>query len=356
MKLLSNVKSFLFTKEISNNTKTKTIRKYCQNLSEEGYVKVKFYKLFPSEQNKILRDVFKAQGNFLFKSRDHLVRMYDKGKVFKKSLSHIIRELYHYKNASKFPDVCLKSYSFLYILNEICNNYNICEFLKKNDNIIHAQIDGGHFFSFWWYDLINYHDNKNILQNRLFINGIANGDEYYLAINIADLFAKAFMGGPHKFLDYEIQKIEYNFHKLPFSNEIFYQKLWEFLSKNVYKKRILLIGKSELLDLVPIVLHHKNRTKYYEPFKINENITFWFKENTKGYPNENLAVFGEVLKEVDKVNIEICKELKIETISIKDLKKEFKSFFNYIKESTEDYQESEKIKIDDYIREKEAIF
>jgi len=75
----------------------------------------------------------------------------------------------------------------------MCLNYNNCEFLKKPENRIFVQIDGGHLFSFWWYDFLFSHPNKEILQNKLFINGIAHGDESYLSINYADLFAKGYV-------------------------------------------------------------------------------------------------------------------------------------------------------------------
>ncbi len=349
---LLNVDDFLFSKEISNNLNTNKIIQICHKLYETGYLNVKFYKLNPHEQNRILRDVFKFQGDYLFRDRGNLLDMYHKNRIHEDELSNIIRELAHYKKYHKFPDCCLKSYSFLFILNQICSEYNICEFLKKDDNKIHVEIDGGNLFSFWWYNLILSHNKKELLQNKLFINGIAHGDESYLSINIADLFAKAFNKNPSKFYGYRVTNIDYDFNKLPFSKDIFFQKIWRFLKTNVFKKRVLLIGKSELFNIIPYILHLKDRRIYYEPFKISGDVNFFFKQNSKGYREENIVIYGGKLNEIDKKNIKICKKFKLNTIDIKTLKNDFSNFLNLIESSLSNYPDTAKTKIKGLLTQK----
>ncbi len=350
-----NVDNFLFPKEITHNLKAKQIVHLCHQLYSTGLIDVTFYKLSPYGQNSILKDAIEYQGNFLFANRSKLIRMYDKNKMIKSDMSKIISELYHYRRPFKYPDYCLKSYSFLYVLNQMCLKHNNCEHLKKPENRIYVQIDGGHLFSFWWYDFLFSHSNKEILQNKLFINGIAHGDESYLSINYADLFAKGYNLNPAKFYDYKVLDIEYDFRKLPFAKELFFKRIWRLLSKNVFKTRILLIGKSELFNIITYLLHIEDRSKYYEPFEITGNIEYFFKQNSKGYSNENIAIYGDNLSDIDKENLKICRKVKIKTKSIMDYKKQFIAFFDSIETSMEDYIDSAKSKIKNLLDQKRDV-
>lgn len=352
---LLNVNNFLFTNEISHNLSSKQIIKLCHQLNSTGYINVKFFKLHPQEQNLILKDALEFQGNFLFLNRSHLIQMYEREKIFKKPLNKIIRELRHYEDSLRYPDYCLKSYSFLYIMNHNCLDYKLCEFLKKEGNLIHAQIDGGNFFSFWWYNLIFSHENKDFLHNKLFVNGLANGDESYLSINIADLFAKAYQLNRTRFYDYRIQDVEYNFEKLPFSKDTFFQRIWPLFSKNVFKRRILLIGKADLFNLIPHILHIKDRSRYFEVFKIKGDIDYFFKRNSKGKPHENLVIYSKDLNEIDEENIQKCKKYKIEAKSINDFKKDFLNFFDVIEDSLTEYPDSTKTRLKDILNQKRSL-
>ena len=350
-----NIDNFLFPTELTHNLKAKKIIQLCHQLYSTELFNVTFFKLGPYKQNSILKDAFEFQGNFLFANRGKLLKMYNKKKIFDDDMSNIIGELYHYRSPIRYPDYCLKSYSFLYILNQMCLNRNKCEFLKKNENRIHVQIDGGHLFSFWWYDFLLSHSNKEILQNKLFINGIAHGDESYLAINYADLFAKGYNLSPTKFYDYKVLDIEYDFRKLPFAKEVFFKRIWRLLSKNVFKIRILLIGKSELFNIIIYLLHREDRKNYYEPFKITGDINYFFKQNSRGYPDQNFVIYGKDLSDIDKENLKICQKMKIKTKSIMDFKKQFKAFFDSIENSMEDYLDSAKGKIINLLERKREI-
>ena len=352
---LLNIKDFLVPNQILYNLKAKEIVKLCHQLYSTNHINVKFYKLHSPEQNLILKDALEFQGNYLFSHRSHLIQMYKKERIFENKLKNIIRELRHYERPFRYPDYCLKSYSFLYIANQISSDYNLCEFLKDDKNSIHIQIDGGNLFSFWWFDLIFSNEKKDLLQNKLFINGLANGDENYLSINIADLFAKAFKLNPTRFYDYRIKDIEYNFTELPFSKDIFYRRIWKLFSKNVFKKRILLIGKSDLFNLITYLLHIQNRSKYFESFKIKGGIDYFFKLNSKGHNYENIAICGQDLNKIDKQNIEICKKYRIKTIPINAFKDDFLKFFNLIEDSLIDYSDSIKKRINGILNEKRSL-
>ena len=350
--ILSNTGDFFYSKEILNNIKTNRMIRFCNSLLENNLIKVKFYKLSPKEQNKILNDTFRYQASYLFRSRSDLLDMFQRGRVNKGKLTFIIRQLHHYRKYAMFPDYCMKSYAFLYILNEMCNNFHICEFLKGDDNYINVQIDGGYFFSFWWHDLINFHENMDILQKKLFIKGVAHGDECYLPTNIADLFSRAFQKDPKKFFNHEIVDIKYDFKSLPLSNDIFFRKFWSALSKNVFKKRILMIGKSEVFNLLTHIMHRKDRRTNYEPFQIPGDIKYFFRKNSTGYLENNIAVFGDNLNDIDKENIKKCEDKKIETCSIKDFQEDFLKFFKFIENSAENYDTSIKSKIKEILDQK----
>lgn len=362
-----NIDNFLFSTELTNNLKAKKIVSLCHQLYDTGLIDVTFYKLSPYKQNSILKDAFEFQGNFLFANRGKLINIYDKYQMVKNDaeiecdvgiehdLSNIIRELYHYRRPFQYPDYCLKSYSFLYILNQMCLNYNNCEFLKKSENRIYVQIDGGHLFSFWCHEFLFSHRNKEILQNKLFINGIAHGDESYLSINYADLFAKGYNLNSAKFYGYKELDIEYDFRKLPFAKEVFFKRIWRLLSKNVFKTRILLIGKSELFNIVTYLLHIEDRKKYHEPFKITGNITYFFKQNSRGYSRQNIVIYGDNLSDIDKENLKICRKMKIKTKSIMAFKKQIVNFFDSIETSTEEYIDSAKRKIKSLLDQKREM-
>ncbi len=347
--------NFLFPREITHNTKSKDIIKLCHQLYKTNLINVKFYRLTSDRQNSILKDAFKYQGDFLFKNRGRLLKMYEKNKLHKKDMTKIIRELQHYQHYDKYPDYCLKSYSFLYMVNQFCLEYSNCEFLKKPENKISIQIDGGHIFSFWWYDFLLSHSKKEILQNKLFINGIAHGDESYLSINLADLFAKGYSLNKTKFYDYDIFDIKYDFRKLPATKEAFFTTIWRLLSKNIFKIRVLLIGKSEFFNLVVFLLHKEDFSKYYEPFTILGDIDYFFRQHSMGYPDQNIAIYGQNLSDDDKNNIKFCQENDIETKSITDFKKQFIAFFKSIETSIDDYTDTVKDQIKIYLDQKKDL-
>lgn len=350
-----NIDNFLFPTELTHSLKSKKLISLCHQLYDTGLIDITFYRLGLNEQISIIKDALELQGNFLFANRSKLIKMYDMNKLFEDDMNKIIRELYHYKRPFRYPDYCLKSYSFLYMVNQMCLNYNNCEFLKKPENRIYVQIDGGHLFSFWWYDFLFSHSKKEILRNKLFINGIAHGDESYLSINYADLFAKGYNLNPSKFYDYKVVDIDYDFRKLSHTKEVFFKKIWRLLSKNVFKTRILLIGKSELFNIITYLLHIEDRKKYYEPFKITGDINYFFRQNSKGYPHENVVIYGKHLSEIDEENLKICQKMKIKTKSIMDFKKQFISFFDSIETSLEEYLDSAKGKIKVLLDQKREI-
>lgn len=168
----------------------------CHNLVEKDLIKIKLYKLNSIEQNKILSDIFRYQAPFLFKERDVMIEIFKKEKPVD-SLSPIISQLSHYRDASYLPEFCLKSYAYLYILDRYCKKQTTCNFLKEEGNLIKAQIDGGNIFTFWWFDLLNNHINKEILRKNMIINGISHGDQYYLSMNLAQLFSQVFRKKVH---------------------------------------------------------------------------------------------------------------------------------------------------------------
>ncbi|KKM01669.1 hypothetical protein LCGC14_1792130 [marine sediment metagenome] len=349
IKILTKTGDFFYSNEILNNEKTNKIASFCNDLLDDQLVKVKFYKLIPEEQTKILNDAMKFQANHLFRIRDDLISMYEKEKVNKGKLNVIIRNLHHYRKYSIFPDSAMKSYSFLYILNDMCNNHHICNFLKEDDNYINVQIDGGFFFTFWWHNLINYHENMEILHSKLFIRGIAHGDESYLSINLADLFVRAYHRSSMRFQSCEVVDIKYDFKNLPLSVDTFFNKFWDYLGKNIFKKRVLLIGKSELFNLITYILHRKNRQINYEPFIINGNISYFFKRFSSGYPSNNVAIFGDILNDTDENNIKICRDKSIDIFSIKDFQEDFINFFDLIERISESYDTITKKKLKDVI-------
>ena len=357
---LMNIRDFLFSKEILNNAKAKKLVQLSHQLLSNDFVKVKFYKMTSRVQNLILKDVFKYQANYLFRLRKNLIS-YSKNinkelnldnVSISKNLNKSIRKLSHYDKSHRLPDYTMKSYSFLYIVNNLCNEYNICEFLKDENNIIKVQIDGGHLFAFWWYEFINRHNNKELLQSKTFIQGVPNGDKYYLSMNIADLLSRAFNNNQNKFLDYEIIDIKYNIKELRLSDDYFHENIWRFLAKNMFKKRILFMVKSQFFNIIPYLLHRKNRKILYEPFKVVGNINYFFKKHSRGFPQENIAIVGQHLNNEDKENIKICNKFKIKTIFISELIEDFESFFSQLEDSTKDYGNRTKVQIKEILEEK----
>ncbi|MFW9878063.1 MAG: hypothetical protein ACFFG0_33700 [Candidatus Thorarchaeota archaeon] len=366
---LMNIGDFFYSKEILNNTSSKKLVQLSQQLLSNGFIKAKFYKLTSRVQNLILKDIFKYQANHLFKIRSDLISLYKDLKSYLKSITDRLnleldvfnnfenlyktfRKLSHYDKYHRLPDYTMKSFSFLYILNSLCNEYDICEFLKDDHNNIKIQVDGGHLFTFWWYEFINNHDNKELLQNKIFINGIPNGDKHYLAMNIADLLSRAFNNNQNKFLEYEIADVKYRFKEIPISDDVFHNNIWRFLTKNVFKKRILFIGKSEFFNVIPYLLHRKNRKILYEPFKVIGKIQYFFKKHSRGYPIENIAIVGQDLNNEDNDNIKICDNHKIKIIHIKELKDNFEDFFTHLEDSSNDYGNRTKTQVKKILAEK----
>jgi len=315
-------KDFLFKKtELSGWDKKKKIR-VCHNILKKNLIKIKFYKLNPIEQNKILHDIFKYQASFLFDERDKLIEIYKREKETRE-LSPLIAQLYHYRNPSYLPEFTIKSYAYLYILTRMCMVEKTYNFLQNEDYIIKAQIDGGNIFTFWWFEFLHNHDKKDLLENKLFINGIPKGDQYYLSMNLAGLFSSTFSEAPHSFFNFPIEDIKYNFNDINFPEDFFYERIWYYLKNFHFKKRLLFIGNSELFMLIPHLLHFKKRSIIYEPFIIKDDIKDYFRYFKIGPPEKNLIVFSHNLKRQDKLNIKYCRDLGIETKSVDEFNEDY---------------------------------
>ena len=329
--------------------------KICHNLVAKNLIKIKLYKLNSIEQNKILSDVFRYQASFLYKERDLMIEIFKKVKPVD-SLSHIISQLSHYRDSSYFPDFCLKSYAYLYILDRYCKKQTTCNFLKEEDNLIKAQIDGGNIFSFWWFDLLNNHVNKEIVGKNMIINGISHGDQYYLSMNLAHLFSQVFRKSPHNFINYKIEDISYDFADIKFSEPIFYEKIWRYLKNFYFKNRLIFIGKSELFNIIPYLLHFKKRGVIYEPFRIQKKVSDYFNYFKIGPPEKNLVIYSQKLKKEDKLSIDYCKELGIITKPVSEFKEQYTDFSNYISETTEYYNSDVKRKVVDVLKKYKNYF
>lgn len=272
------------------------------------------------------------------------------------SLSHIISQLSHYRDFSYLPEFCLKSYAYLYILDRYCKKQTTCNFLKEEDYLIKAQIDGGNIFTFWWFDLLNNHINKEILGKNMIINGISHGDQYYLSMNLAQLFSQVFRKNPHNFINYKIEDISYDFADINFSEPIFYEKIWRYLKNFYFKNRLIFIGKSELFNIIPHILHFKKRGIIYEPFRIQKKVSDYFKYFKIGPPEKNLVVYSQKLKKEDKLSIDYCRELGIITKPVNEFKEQYTDFSNYISEATKYYNSGVKRKVVDVLKKYKNYF
>ncbi len=349
------VKDLLFKKNLLRGWDPKKKLKICHDLLKKRLVKIKFYKLNPLEQNKILRDVFIHQASFLYGERDKLIEIYNKSRKIKE-LTHLIAQLHHYRDYYYLPEFSMKSYSYLYILNRICSSKRIHNFLQNEDYIIKAQIDGGNVFSFWWFEFINNHAHKEILENNLFINGISHGDQYYLSMNIADLFSQSFRKDPQFFSSYPIEDITYNFDNINISENLFYESIWEFLKNFHFRDRLLFIGKSELFTLIPYLLNFRKRTVIYEPFLINKDVKDFFKYFKIGSKKKNLVVHSQNLSIADKQNVDYCKKLGLEIKRVDEFKDIYSDFNDLILGQSDYYDSATKRKIIDVLEKYRNYF
>jgi len=308
----------------------------CHKIINKGLIKLNFFKLNPIEQNKIFRDIYKFQAGFLYNEREKLIEIFE-GNKESKDLSDIIAQLYHYREPHFLPDFCMKSYSYLYILYRFCCKETNTKFLQQENSLIKTQIDGGNLFSYWWKDFISNHNQKDLLENKLFINGISHGDKYYLSMNLADLFAKAFNERPQSFFRSKIEDVIYKFNDINCSKDLFYEKLWYYLKNPYFKNRILFFGQSEAFNLIPHLLHFKKRTIIYEPFHIKKNVEDFFRYFKIGPVKKNLVVYSKKLSKDHKKNVDYCEELGIKIMRIDELKDNFLDFYNFIEEATKYY-------------------
>lgn len=328
-----NSKDFFYKKSELQGWDSPKKSSICHRIIKKGLIKLNFYKLNPIEQNKIFKDAFKYQSQHLYNIRNRLIDIYNYQKKSQalnqeanqeanqasgieklKDLSDLIAQLYHYRDAHYLPDFCMKSYSSLYIINRFFMKKINQEFLQNENSLIKAQIDGGNLFSYWWYDLISNHTQKDLLENKVFINGIPHGDEYYLSMNLANLFSQAFRENPHHFFSRKIEDIIYDFKDIQIPKMLFFDKFWRYLKNFYFKNRVLFIGTSNAFDIIPYILHFKKRGIIYEPFRIKDNIKDYFRYFKIGSIEKNLVIFSQKLKGIDKSNIDYCRDLGIKTI------------------------------------------
>jgi len=322
---------------------------------KKNLIKIKFYKLNPKEQNKIFHDIFHYQASFLYNERDKLIEIYD-NKREPSELTHLIGQLHHYRKSAYLPEFTIKSYAYLYILNRICMNKAIHNFVKNKDHIIKAQIDGGNIFSFWWYDFLKNHSQKEIFENKLFINGISHGDQYYLSMNLAGLFSNSFREDPQFFYNYPMEDITYNFDNIIYSKDFFYESIWYFLKNFHFQNRVLFIGESELYYLIPYLLHFKKRSIIHQPFKIEGDIKEYFKYFKVGSPEKNLVIHSHKLNKLKKQNIEYCKDLGIKIMRIEEFKEDYSDFNDLILEHSDYYDSKTKRQVTNVLEKYKNYF
>ncbi len=327
----------------------------CHEIINKKLIKICFFKLSPVEQNKIFRDLFKYQANFLYDIREKLIQIHNKEKKVDE-LSPIISQLHHYRDYHYLPDFCIKSYSFLHITNKFCDIVSNDPFLQKSDTMIKVQIDGGNIFSYWWYNLLLTHDKKELLENKIFINGVSHGDQYFISMNIANLFSQAFRESPHAFFNHKIKDIEYNFNDIKFSKHQFFEEFWNYLKNFYFKNRLLFIGKSKAYTIIPHLLHLKNRSIIYEPFIIHEDIEDYFRYFKIGPINKNLVIHSHDLTRQDKINIDYCEDLGMKILRVEELKDNYLDFYNSISETTKYYGDSIQRKVQNVLDDYKSYF
>ncbi len=367
---LLNSKYFLFPKRIVNGWDIIKKIKICQNLLKNDLVKVRIYKLNMVEQNKIMYDINQSQGDILFKIRENLIKMYiedyeendiesvnSKLSNDKKELEPIISMLSPYSKPFRVFDTFAKSYSYLYILNKVCKSTETIDLLNSGSKIIRVEIDGGYPFSYWWHFFLSEHLNKDLLENRVFINGISRGDENYLSMNIADLVAKTFSKALPKFIGYQINDINYDFKELKYSKNIFFEKYWKILVNPFIRNRIIFIGKSELFRIIPYILYSDNRKDQFEAFELrnDEPIQNHFKSHRIKSSKKILIIFSNNLNRTEKDNIKYCEEKGLENHHISEYSEKIKVFLDKIEDASNFYSQINQVKIKSIINEKKRI-
>lgn len=350
-----NTKDFFYRKIDLKGWNSQKKASVCQKIIKSGLIKLHFFKLNPIEQNKIFKDIFRLQAEFLYNEREKLIELY-KGKKENKVISDLISQLYHYRKPYYLPDFCMKSYSFLYIVNRYCMKKETYDFLQSNDSLLKAQIDGGNIFSYWWYDFISNHPNKDILENRIHINGIPHGDEYYLSMNLADLFSQSFHETPHLFLTNKIEDITYNLNDLNFPKDLFYEKFWGYLKNFYFKDRILFVGESKAFGMIPHLLHFTKRSIIPEPFRIKKNIRDYFRYFKIGPIEKNLVIYSKKLSKEDKSNLDYCNNLGIKSQCVDELKDNFLEFGDFIEEATKYYSPEVQRKVQNTLNRYRSYF
>ncbi len=250
----------------------------------------------------------------------------------------------------------MKSYAYIYILNKKCNDHNICEALTKGSKWYKVQIDGGHIFSFWWFDLIDNHENKEHLKNSFIISGISHGDDYYLSMNLSNLLANTFIKDKRYLIRQPIEDLPYSFNEIDIPDSSFYEKIWSFLKNNYFKNRILFIGRSDLFNIIPHLLHIKNRSNIYEPFKISKDITDFFNYFKIGPIEKTIIVHSDNLKKIEKDNLKICNDNGFHIINVSDFEEEYDKFNTNIKNACEYYDSEEKRKVSSILNKYKDLF
>ncbi len=367
---LLNSKYFLFPKRIVNGWDIKTKIKICHDLLKNDLVKVRIYKLNLGEQNKIMYDLNRSQGDGLFKIREKLIQMYmevyeetniesvnSKLSSDKKELESIISKLSPYSKPFRVFDTFAKSYSYLYILNKICKSTESIDLLNSGNNNIRVEIDGGYPFSYWWSFFLSEHENKELLKYKVFINGISNGDKNYLSMNIADLVAKTFFKELPKFIGYQINDIKYDFKELKYSKRIFFEKYWNVLVNPYIRNRIIFIGKSELFRIIPFILYSENRKNQFEAFELrnDDSIQNHFRTHRLQSSKKILIIFSNNLNKTEKDNISYCEERGLEIHHISDYNEEVKFFLDNIEAASNFYSQINQEKIKAIINEKKRL-
>ena len=123
-----------------------------------------------------------------------------------------------------------------------------------------------------------------------------------------------------------------------------------------FKNRLIFIGKSELFNIIPYLLHFKKRGVIYEPFRIQKKVSDYFKYFKIGPPEKNLVVYSQKLKKEDKLSIDYCKELGIITKPISEFKDQYSDFSNYLSEASKYYDSDVKRKVADVLKKYKNYF
>jgi hypothetical protein len=301
---------------------------YVRDLLDNPHLSSTIFILREKTQLRLLRELMRLQGESHFAHRKTLIQIIRGEDYRPEDLSNAITDLSVLEREPVHVESFVKAFAVRKVTMTLETQSPLLRDPRQIDRLIVIQVDGGFPFVFWWKDLIDSGLLPKMKRGAVFFAGITNADGHYPLVSAAGAVASVLHKYPQYSHLYPIRELEIeNDSELP--DESFYRGHVSSLTRPTFQFRMLLIGDigDTLRSLLPYAFHKAQRTKTWEPFKIEESVEDFLHAYGPGGPDNTIGVYGALKTPADKAGVKLLREESYPCYHTSELKSSVEGLF-----------------------------